>query len=250
MLTAHIVENHLIAFEPEAVLPVVAPDVKALYTNRSFVRLAPCTDFVVGYIAQMLIAVTKSGVRFRKYECLRNIRQIIRSHSSQDDLSRHTVDLLFVLYQHYIYSEKEEIQWCVSSFLKDRTLLPEHISWLIENATTSTHLVNRLLRYPKADPQIVEWARMTLESGNLPDRSAELLGLLIDEELPEVAGSMPRAAILWGIYYSRASIETKSRLLRSVVTAECADEALTIAMRLRLPEVVRQVARVVGGDGG
>lgn len=250
MLTAQTVENHLIAFEPEAVLPVIAPDVRSLYTNRSFVRLAPCTDFVVGYIAQMLIAVTEKGARFRKYECLRNIRQIIRGHTPRDDLSRRTVDLLFVLYQHYIYSEKEEIQWCVSSFLKDRVLQPEHVAWLIANATTSTHLVNRLLRYPKPDPQIAEWARLTLESDNLPERRAELLGLLIDGDLPEVAGTVPKDAILWGIYYSRVSLETKSRLLCSVVTEDCAYEALTIAMRLRLPEVVRQVAAKVRRKNG
>lgn len=245
MLTRRIVENHLVAFEPEAVLPYLAPNVRSLYENRSFIRLAPCTDFVVGYVAQMIIDATESGVRFRKYECLRNIRQIIRSHPERDDLSSNTVEFLFRLYRHYIYSEKEEVQWCVSSYLKDRALSPNQVKWLITNASTSSHLVNRLLRYPKPDLAIVDWAQRALELDLFPDRKAELLGLLIESDLPEFAGEVPIDTILWAIYYSRASLVNKSRLLRSVVTEESAESALTIAMRLRLPEVVRHVASVV-----
>ena len=245
MLTSRIVESHLVAFEPEVVLPTLAPNVQGLYANRSFIRLAPCTDFVLGYIAQMLVDVTEKGLRFRKYECLRNIRQIIRGHAEPVNLSPNIVDLLFQLYRHYIYSEKEDIQWCVSTYLKDRILSAEHLSWLIANASTSTHLVNRLLRYPKYEPAIVDWARSALDGDLFPERRAELLGMVTADELPDIAAKFPADAVLWGIYYSRVGLERKSLLLRSVVTEESAEAALTIAMRLRLPEVVRKVAGLV-----
>lgn len=248
MLSRRIVESHLVAFEPEAVLPYLANDTRSLYENRAFVRLAPCTDFVVGYLAQLIVEATEEGRRFRKYECLRNIRQIVRNAREMTELSPSTMELLFRLYKHYIFSDREEIQWCVSTYLKDRMLAPDQVAWLISNASSSTHLVNRLLRYPKPNSAIVDWAQRALELELFPERAAELLGLLINNDLPESAGHLSAETVLWAIYYSRANLSDKSRLLRHTVTEASADAALTIAMRLSLPEVVRHIGSIVPPD--
>jgi hypothetical protein len=79
MLDATTIKRHLIAFEPEVMLPILASDISAVYAHRAFIRMAPCTDYVIGHLSRMILAATEQGKRFRKYECLRNIRQIIRS---------------------------------------------------------------------------------------------------------------------------------------------------------------------------
>lgn len=247
MLDRLTVTCHLVAFEPEAVLPKLASDIRSLYANRAFIRQAPCSDYVIGQVATLILSATESGVRFRKYECLRTIRQILRGTSGSSNLSEDSVELLFRLYCHYVFSEKEEIQWCVSTFLKDRLLAPQQVDWLIDNALTSVHLVNRLLRYPSANVAIAKWAEHALRQKLFPERSAELLGLLIESEMPAFAAGLTTDTLLWAIYYSRTCGENKSRLLCSVMTAESAESALTIAMRLQLPEVVRKLASIVPG---
>jgi hypothetical protein len=244
MLDATTIKRHFIAFEPEVVLPTLATDIRAVYTNRAFIRMAPCTDYVIGHLARLILAATEEGKRFRKYECLRNIRQIIKSNPSPNALSSETVELLFRLYQHYIYSDKEEIQWCVSTYLKDRMLAEHQVTWCIENAASSVHLVNRLLRYPAPNAAMARWAQASLSADLFPDRKAELLALLIEEELPACATSAPSETVLWAIYYARLPNKKKSRLLRSTMTKEAAESALTIAMRLELPEVVRSLAEL------
>jgi hypothetical protein len=249
MLDATTIKRHLIAFEPEAVLPSLASDIGAVYVNRAFIRMAPCTDYVIGHLARVILAATEQGKRFRKYECLRNIRQIIRGHPCLSALSSETVELLFRLYQHYIYSDKEEIQWCVSTYLKDRMLAVHQVLWLTENAASSVHLLNRLLRYPVRDAAIARWAQASLAADQFSDRKAELLALLIEDELPACAAGVPAETVLWAIYYARLPVEEKSRLLRSIMTKEAAESALTIAMRLGLPEVVRGLTELFGeGD--
>jgi hypothetical protein len=211
--------------------------------------MAPCTDYVIGHLAGLILTVTEQGKRFRKYECLRNIRQIIRNDPHRSALSSETLTLLFRLYQYYIYSDKEEIQWCVSTYLKDQTLTAHQITWLIENAASSVHLVNRLLRYPVRDAAIARWAQTCLAADLFNDRKAELLALLIEDELPACATGVPAETVLWAIYYAHIPVQEKSKLLRLVMTKEAAESALTIAMRLGLPEVVRSLAELFGeGD--
>jgi hypothetical protein len=249
MLNATIIKRHLIAFEPELVLPSLASDITAVYLNRAFIRMAPCTDYVIGHLAKLILTATEQGKRFRKYDCLRNIRQIIRRHPGVSTLSSETVELLFRLYQHYIYSDKEEIQWCVSTYLKDRMLAAHQVAWFIENAEISVHLVNRLLRYPVRDAAIAQWAQASLAADLFSDRKAELLALLIENALPACATGVPAETVLWAIYYARLPVQEKSRLLCSIMTKEAAESALTIAMRLELPEVVRSLGELFGeGD--
>ena len=247
MLHRSFVENHLVAFEPERVLPVLAPNLRGMHENRAFVRMAPCTDFVISTLATMLIEATEARVRFRVYDSIKSIRNIIRNSPSQK-LSESCTALLFRLYQHYIYSPKEEIQWCVSIYLKDRELSSAQVQWLISNAATSAHILNRLLRYPISNRDISIWAKSAFVARSYPDRMAELLGLQIKNKIPSFASQLSADSKIWAIYYSRATEAAKSKMIIDAVTPEAADEALKVALRLRLPKVIHHLASIAAED--
>ena len=248
MLHRRFVENHLVAFEPERVLPVLAPNLRGMHENRAFVRMAPCTDFVISTLATLLIEATEARARFRVYDSIKSIRNIIRNSQSPQKLSEACTALLFRLYQHYIYSPKEEIQWCVSIYLKDRELSAPQVQWLISNASTSAHILNRLLRYPTPHRDITKWAKSAFVAKSHPDRMAELLGLQIKNKVPSFASQLPVDSKIWAIYYSRATEAAKSKMIIDAVTPEAADEALKVALRLRLPKVIHHLASIVAED--
>ncbi|MFN4327647.1 MAG: hypothetical protein ACK4FF_02120 [Limnobacter sp.] len=245
MLTRRIVDNHLVVFEPERVLPVLAPNIRAMHENRAFIRMAPCTDFVIGLLANLVVTTLDSGSRFRTYDSLRTIRQIIRYSATPPQFSLHTADLLFRLYQHYVYSAKEEIRWCVSIYLKDRELPKEQIRWLISQAPRSSHILNRLLRYPTVNEEIAAWARAALRTSQYVDRTSELLGILITDHLPSFAMKMPPETLMWAAYYSRALPRVKAEIVCNAATVASARSALEIGRRLGLVEIIRHLSTIV-----
>jgi hypothetical protein len=244
------VDCHLVAFEPERVLPFLASNIKSAYANRRYLRLAPCTDFVVSSLARLIIEAAESRVRFRVYECLRTIKLILRGAQSPDSLSVETKALLFRLYQLYVFSPKEETQWCISTYLKDKELKPEQIQWLIENVDQSVHLLNRLLKYPVPHRLIEKWAAGVFEANSYPDRTAEIAGLLIKTSFPRSFNGVPANTLLWAAYFSKASTEQKEEMILRAVTPESAESALEIALRLRLPNVLHHLSQIVPEEGG
>lgn len=245
MLNRFIIDCHLVAYEPERVLPLLAPDIKSAYINRHYLRLAPCTNFVISSLASQIIDATEAKVRFRRYECLRTIKLILRSAPRDDLLSTETKALLFRLYQLYVFSEKEEIQWCVSIYLKDKELESQQIQWLINNVEKSTHLLNRLLRYPVFNRLIAKWAAQVFAENSYPDRTAEIAGLLIKKDFPRLLLEMSSETLLWAVYYSQATIEQKEKMIIRAVKPEAADSALEIALRLGLPRILHHLSKIV-----
>jgi hypothetical protein len=237
-------EKYLSIFEPEEHLPRFVQSVRDLYNERFILRSLPCTDFVLQYVAGLVLVASKNQQRFRALDCLRVIRYIIRGTSPTPILSVDTIDLLFSLYQRFIFSPNEEIQWCVSIFIKDRPLRDSQLSWLAENAESSVHLVNRLLRYPEPHPILTDWALSAYQSGAMPERTAEILGLLIEDMIPSFAAHEPSDTLVWAIYYSRTPLRTKEAILLTVVNGDCIPSALDVALRLRLPRVVRRLCEV------
>ena len=244
------VDCHLIAFEPERVLPFLAPNIKSAYANRRYLRLAPCTDFVVSSLARLIIEAAASKVRFRVYECLRTIKLILRGAQSSDSLSVETKALLFSLYRLYVFSPKEETQWCISTYLKDRELEPQQIQWLIDNVDRSVHLLNRLIKYPTPNQLVEKWASSALEANTYPNRTAEIAGLLIKAGFPRPLSGIPANTLLWAAYFSKASVAQKEKMILQAVTPESAESALEIALRLRLPNVLHHISKIVPEEGG
>ena len=246
MLNRLVVNCHLVAFEPERVLPFLTSSVKSTYDNRRYLRIAPCNDFVVSSLARQIIEATEISVRFRSYECLRTIKLIIKSESTAPNcLTVETKSQLFRLYQLYIFSSKEEVQWCVSIFLKGSELESKQIQWLITNVDQSVHLLNRFLKYPSANRLIEKWAAQAFAENTYPDRAAEIGGLLIKRSFPQSFANVPPETLLWAAYYSRANIEEKEKMIILAVTPESSQSALDIALRLDLPRVLHHLSQIL-----
>jgi hypothetical protein len=236
-------EIYLTLFEPEALLPSFARDIRSLQAHRLVLRNLPCTDFVVAHLSGLLLAAVESHQRFRTLDCLRTLRNVLRSEPAHP-LSSTTIDNLLELYRHYVFHPKEEIRWCVSTYIKDRELSDYQVSWLIDNNARSVHIVNRLLRYPRLHPLVVRWADTVYREDIMPDRKAEVIALLIDRSLPADMCNEPRETLCWAIYYSRLSASEKERLLLQVADLSCADSALEIALRLSFRAVIMQLANL------
>ncbi|WP_423282223.1 hypothetical protein [Caldimonas sp. KR1-144] len=237
-------------FEPERFLPALASSVRLMHANRRALRLAPGTDFVVKWLASLLVEAIEGKKRFRTLDCLRTVRSTIRNAPPGQTLEPSTVGLLFRLYQHFVGSSNPDIQWCVGAFIRDRELSEDQLAWLIAAAPDSTHALNRLLRYPKRNRQIVAWARAAYEGREHPDRTAEILGLLIDSKVPPQAREEPTDTVLWAIFYSHTDLRTKERLLLRHVKRSSAESAIKLALRLGLPSLLHRLSKILSREGG
>ncbi|ALL71664.1 hypothetical protein K788_00036910 (plasmid) [Paraburkholderia caribensis MBA4] len=231
-MDAALVERHFAIFEPDSYLPALAIDPRSLFENRIVLRQLPCTDFVICTLSDCLIDAIESGKRFRTFDCLKVIKHIVKYGARPHELSSKTIDRLFFLYRNFIFSSREEVQWCVSVFVKDQKLNEAHLKWLRTNWKSSTHFVNRLLRYPGTSTIISSWAAEILAEDLLPFRRSELLGTLIDGDLPPISRNLNPGEVLWGIFYSKTTMPIKTKLLLESTDDACLEEAFEIALRL------------------
>ena len=139
-----------------------------------------------------------------------------------------------------MFDRLDEIRWCVSAILKGKPLQPRQIRWLLDHYQESEHIVNRLLRYPRFDPAIADWARATMRTHKLAERMSELLGRLIFQTLPPEAAQLPIPTVLWGIYYSCAESPVKQRLLEQSASVDAVDDLIEIALRLHVPAILKK----------
>jgi len=227
-------------FEPATFFPRYLHSVDDVATHRSRMRVCAYSDFAVEYLTQLVWDRVVQTRRKNLIYGLQAIKWILRNRS-EDTLPppTTTVDRLFELYQHFVFDRLEQIRWCVSAILKEKALRPNQIRWLLDHHQESAHVVNRLLRYPKFDPVIAEWARLMIRTHQLDERASELLGRLISERLPREAGRFPRATVLWAIYYSPVDPEAKQTLLQQWASTDAADDLIEISLRLGTPAVLR-----------
>lgn len=244
MLTREDVELNLIAFEPDPLMPKLASNLKDIYENRSWLREAPATDGVISHLGAMILGGLNTKKKFRRMDCIKLLRSIIRNNPFSH-FAPETTDFLFGIYKELILDSKEEDQWRLSVLLKGRRLRPEQILWLIENASRSEHLVNRLLKYPERNKDISDWARDCLARGYFSERTSELLAKLITDRLPPEANAHARSTVMWAIYHSTATQQQKQQMLLDSITLGSIPTAIKIAMKLGLPEVIKFIAGIV-----
>jgi hypothetical protein len=163
---------------------------------------------------------------------LKVLRAIIKNKDN-GKLSSSTITKLFNLYQHYIFDEREEVQWCVSSLLKDKQLLDSEIQWFIGNYDKSVHLINRLLRYPIQNELIRKWALRAYTNKKLTERRSELIALLIEDDIPDAARGEKNEVLLWSVYYAKIEKQKKSVLLSKYFLQMILSHLLTFACGLQ-----------------
>lgn len=237
-------EMRLMKFYPEKYLPKYVTTVKDIYEYRSPLKLLPCSNDTLRYLLNIITTAIHERKRFRQFDCLKVIRAIVRNGEEQeglphldDDVVRH----LFFLYQEYVLVPNEEIQWCISRILRGQILDDDEVRWLILNYKKSSHIVNRLLRYPVRNELIAEWAAEVYKTAELSDRVSEIVALLIDKDVPAMARKQNNSVILWAIYYSHATPADKERLLLRHARVEDLDVVLDITDKLGSPFLIEHI---------
>lgn len=236
------VEIGLLVFEPVTFFPRYLKSIDDVAALRSQLRNCEYCDFAIEYLTHLVFARVLQSRRKNLLYGLQAIKWVLRNRSGDSlSISASTVDRLFELYQHFVFDRLDDIRWCVSAILKDKPLRPAQIRWLLDHHQDSEHIVNRLLRYPKFDLLIAEWARKMIGTHKLTERTSELLGRLIVDDLPPEARQLPTAAVYWAIYYSSAELESKRRLLERCASTDALDDLIEISLRLKSPGVLRRV---------
>ena len=235
------IELALMSFEPSTFFPKYLHSIDDVAAHKSRVRATPYGEFAVEYLIDLVWARVHELRRRNLIHGLNAIKWVLRNRNEQSTrIPVPTVDRLFELYQHFIFDRLEDIRWSVSAILKDKTLRTGQVKWLLSHYGESTHIVNRILRYPKYHPLVADWARRELRTPGLAERRSELLGRLIVNTIPPEAKDLPVPSVLWGIYYAPAEPQTKQRLLDEQASFDAVDDLIEICMRLGMPEILMQ----------
>jgi hypothetical protein len=168
---------------------------------------------------------------------LKVIRAILRNNPLDKNLDDQIILKLFFLFKNYIFHKNEETQACANNLLRFQCLDDESIKWLISNWEKSDHIQNRLLRYPKQNPIIFDWAKKIYQEGLLRERVSEVVGLLINDSVPYYVKEN-NDTLIWAIYYARVPNEVKERLLIERFSMEYLNSLWKVAVRLRSSLVI------------
>jgi hypothetical protein len=241
------VRRCIVVMEPEHGLLDLVQTVGDIYRERHILKQLPCNDFTIGHLVGITRDALDRGARVRRFEVFKVIRAVIRNDQNFC-FSQTVIDDLFAIYQATIFAVKEDVRWCVSTFVKDQLLSDEQISWLIQNYRRSVHIVNRLLKYPEANLAIRDWARGVYERGELQDRVSEVLSVGYADTLHQFSDREEAEAIAWAVYRAGIGSIEKETLLKKLASRTSAPTIAEIALRLGYTEVLKHLHEVLG-DG-
>jgi len=235
------IELALMVFDPAVFFPKYLRSVDDVAAHRSRVRICSYSDFAIEYLTGLVFDRVRQSRRRNLIYGLQAIKWLLRNRNENDlPIPEAIVDRLFELYQNFVFDRLDEIRWCVSAILKDKPLQSYQIRWLLDHYQESEHIVNRLLRFPRFDSVIADWARAMMRIHKLEERTSELLGRLIFQTLPPEAVQLPIPTVLWGVYHSSAESAVKQRLLEQSASADSMDDLIEISLRLHLPAILKK----------
>ncbi|MBI2872251.1 MAG: hypothetical protein HYY00_03570 [Chloroflexi bacterium] len=234
-----ILDNSLVLFEPGRNVRRLASTTTDIYQHRMLLKQIPYNKAVIAHLASLIRRDLDAGRRFRVFDCMKVLRAVIVSNPVDRPLPERIVDDLFAVYRALILTAREEVQWCVSRIVRGQALAPEGIQWLLDHWRDSDHVVNRLLRYPKPNPCIRQWAMECYRTRQLASRKSELMALLIDEDIPEFLRQEPADELAWSIFYAHLPQEHKVQLLKTLVNGMTSGVLLDLARRLDAVVLIR-----------
>lgn len=225
--------------KPEEYVPKNISSVGDIYRQRALLKQQPGTDSIISHVAQVIINGIDNGLRMRTLDCLKVLRSLTRSVGSAS-ISYDTVEKLFRIYKKFIFSQNDDVKWCVSAIVKGRPLSDSAVEWLIQNCTYSDHILNRLLLYPTTHPRITQWAKKAYHDNSVPEeRLSELIALLLNaRNADKFARNNGANIIVWAIFKSRISNKEKVSLLKKYCNIEAFASIVAVADRLRSPEIL------------
>ncbi len=233
-------ERYLMIFEPDEYLPKFVKSTHDIYQHKSVLKQLPCTDFVMGYLAYIVLDDIRIAKRFRRADCLKVLRDIIRNNETTPRFSQKTTRVLFQIYQALIFKVPDDTKWAVSVLIKGQTLGESEIQWLIENYWKSVHILNRLLLYPEPNPLIEAWAECVYKANEFPDREAEIVALLIHNDIPAYVRCKNELK-LEAIARARISDSVKEALIKEFACLNTSDIVRDLALRLRRPSLIQHL---------
>ncbi|MBI2856169.1 MAG: hypothetical protein HYX93_04915 [Chloroflexi bacterium] len=185
----------------------------------------------------ILLKAVKEGIRFKKLDCLKVVKAILRNNPMGTELEAKTVSKLFFLYKSFVFHNNAEVRACVNLLIRYQRLTDEDVAWLVSTWDKSEHSLNRLLRYPEKHPLITKWAEEIYQQGQLAHRQAEVIAILLGESIPPFVEE-DDATIIWATYYAAVSDEVKQRLLLSRFSFENLDSLWEVSVRLKYTYVI------------
>lgn len=227
-------ESYLILLEPSEALPRLVKSARDIYAYRSALKLLPCKDETINYLAKVILNAIESHQRFRKVECLKVLRTIIRNSDVIPNLESISVRLLFQVYKNLILTVSEEGQWAASVLIKGQLLEDTEIKWLIQNYRQSTHLLNRLLLYPGYNPVIAAWAEEVYKYHEFPNRETEVIALLIHKGIPLFVDKTDTNQLLEAVSRARIHLAEKEALLKKYARSENLEVLISVSLRLQI----------------
>ena len=114
-------EQELLALNPEARLRQRIRTVHDIYQHHKVLKRIPFSEDALQYLASIILDALDSSKRFRKTECLKVLRAILRNSDPPPILSEQTLALLFRIYVQAIDNLPDEGKWAASVLSRARS---------------------------------------------------------------------------------------------------------------------------------
>lgn len=237
------IEHHLLTFEPIKYVHQYIKNVKDLYEYRIPLKKINGNNKIISHIASIIIKAIDNHQKLRTLECLKILRALTKKIDNKE-LTPSTIEMLFRIYQEFIFRPNEQIQWCVSAIIKTKLLGDDAIEWLIKNQHKSEHIVNRLLLYPTSHPKIKLWAEKIYKKKLFEERRSELIALIIDHKnIEQLTIKEDLNTMSWAIYKAHLNRIEKIDLLKKYCDFESFASVVEIADRLQSPPLLKYLLR-------
>lgn len=229
----------LLKLEPGKHIKKYIKNIRDVYEKRMILKKCYWDYNSFDYLLSIFVDTVEGQSKFiRKADCFKVLKTVVKYSLSGQQFPKQINDKIFYLYRRFIFSENEEVVWSMSVLLKDQVLENEQIEWLIANCSENEHVLNRVLRYPKTNKQIEEWANKAIESSEFEGRESEICGILIKDSIPKNLKCQDSKVLAWGIYYSKNNDKLKQDLLIEVADSSNIRSITEICYRLNYPRVI------------
>lgn len=241
--TVQFLELELFKLRPSEYIKQYVTSMRDVYEKRAMLKECYLDFDSFDYLLSIFVDLAKGESKFtRRLDCFKVLKYAVKYNFTGQQFPNRIKDKIFYLYKKYIFSENEDIAWCLSVMLKDQVLENDQIEWLIENCSKDENILNRVLRYPKVNELIEDWANTVVDAGEdageFEGRRSEVYGILIKDTMPEKLKCKDSKALVWGIYYSKNSDEVKQNLLIEFADRSNLGSVAEICHRLNYPKVI------------
>ena len=197
------------------------------------------------FFIDLIVQKHKKQNRFKRKPCILILKRLIKNRKQQGQMNSDMIDSLFYLFQQYHMDKNVNIQWAVTTMLKDQVVSSDQLLWLINNHDKSVHVLNRLIKYPELNRNLIKWANDCLRDGLYSDRLSEILALTLYPEIDihDMCIHYGNNVVAWAIYRSKYDTKAKYLLLNKMPLEKQSefDGYIDVCVRLDLPELIMKM---------